>query len=288
MALYNYLASSMLAYLFGLASPFNGGGVPIYSPAMMYLALYDPQGFELTGQPGYAREELLSGVWTASTNGTITNGTTITFAAATADWTKEIRSWGLLDSVTGYGLAGDFLDGTYPVKKADMPMFDVGALSITLDGTSISGGFSNYTETKLMDYFFGKASFTPPSDIWVGLLSAFPGDECTNVNCNEVQWAGTSYLRVLTFTATWELGSMMDLWNKAVIQFPLADGAWGMVNHYALFDVWSPNVAGNVLLFGPITPERNVLAGSRPKFEITTAGPPPALGIDMAIVAAGS
>lgn len=284
MGLATYLATSVLAFLFGQDSPFNGGGVPIYTPAPMFLALYDPQGFELAGEPGYARVELSSSTWSNASGGTISNTTAISFPIATDDWSKEINSWALLDSVTGYALVVGYVDERpKTVVQGDIPSFAVGELAITLNGVSATGGFSDYLENKLMNYFFGKADYTPPSVIYVGLLTAYPGDALTNTNCNEVPWSGTSYWRVITDSSDWQVGGAKDLWNVNVITFPEATEDWGVVNHYALFDVVSPSIAGNALLYGPIYPAKDILAGSTPMFPITTYGPPEQLGIDMGI-----
>lgn len=283
MGLATYLATSILAYLFSQPSPF-GGGVPIYTPSPMFLAFYDPEGFELVGQPGYARVELPASTWGVAVNGMISNEVVISFPTATGDWSKVANSWALLDNVYGYALVTGFLDQRpLTVKQGDVPTFNIDTLGITLDGVSISGGFSDYAENKLMDHFFGKANYSPPSVIYAGLLTAYPGDGLTNENCNEVPWSGTSYWRAITSSGTWEVGGAVDLWNVEPIIFPQAEEPWGTVNHYALFDVMTPVTEGHALIYGPIVPAREILVGSIPKFGVTSHGPPPTLGIDMGI-----
>lgn len=242
-----------------------------YSPMIpFYLGLGNPSHQELTGQPGYARVQLASGAFGLAANGIIANAVTIIFPTATADWSEEIGYWMLFDDEDNE-IEYSILHAEYPVKKWDVPMFDVGVLEVEMPnslGASEHYAWSDYLKDKMLNHIFYKEDYPSPDALWVGLLTANPGDELTNTACNEVPWAGTSYLRIPTAKPWWEI-DMTQAWNKVVLTFPYAEENWGIVNHFALFDVWSPTTEGNALLHGPVDPAKNVTVGSRPRFDIT-------------------
>jgi len=274
-----YLATSILSFLFG--HPTLIGGEPIYAPSPMFLALYDPLGYELIA-PGYERVELPLSTWGWSLNGTISNAVVISFPEATGDWTVMINSWALIDGIYGYGLLSDFfVERPVAIEHGDIPMIVEGQLQITLDGTALAGGFNDFAEDMLLNYFFGKEYWLPPSSVWVGLLTAYPGEDASNSFCNEVTAA--SYSRVETWPAWWEMGGAADCWNRVEIAFPTAEEDWGIVDHYAIFDTGEPTGPGSLLIHGPVSPSKLILAGSNPRFDALDPGPPLQIGIDMAI-----
>lgn len=279
----SYLGSSILAFLFGHTLLY--GGEAVYAPSPMFLALHRPDGYELLGiaNQGYERVELPFSTWGWSSNGTISNEVAISFPEATADWLDMINSWSLIDGVTGYGLlSGFFNERPVVIARGDIPIIVEDQLQITLDGTALAGGFNDFAEDILLNHFFGKAAWLPPSSVWVGLLTAYPGEDASNASCNEVTAA--SYSRVETWPAWWEMGSADDCWNRVEIAFPTAEEDWGVVDHYAIFNTGEPTSPGFLLIHGPVSPPKLVLAGSEPRFDALDPGPPLRIGIDMGII----
>ena len=132
--------------------------------------------------------------------------------------------------------------------------------------------FSNYIKDRLLNHLFGKEVYEPP-DIYVGLLTDDPGDELTNENSNELLWGLGNYTRAYTPLAFWT-NHIAELWNSIRIEFNEATVDWGWVNHFGLFDTWSPFEQGNALLHGPMSP-KNIVTGSDTFFRITK----PAIGL---------
>lgn len=113
-------------------------GGPDYSrPATVYVALFTAPptdaggGTELSGN-GYARGAVTNNAtnWPAAAGGAKSNGTAITFAAATADWTASV-AWGLFDAASGGNLLyWGPLSASVNVPNGAQAEFAAGALVI--------------------------------------------------------------------------------------------------------------------------------------------------------------
>ena len=101
---------------------------------------------------------------------------------------------------------------------------------------------SDYLEKKLLDHTFGKAAYTAPANIFVGLSTADPGDDGATL----AEPSGNNYSRVSTAAADWNAATLGagTLTNANAINFPVASGSWGTITHVALFDASS---GGNLL-----------------------------------------
>jgi hypothetical protein len=128
----NYLENKILDHVLG--------GVTYTPPATLYVALFTAApgetggGTEVSGG-GYARVAVANDTtnWPAASNGQKSNGTVITFPAATANW-GTVVAWGIFDAATGGNLLyyGD-VSPNRTVNNGDTAQFAVGALTFTED-----------------------------------------------------------------------------------------------------------------------------------------------------------
>ena len=122
---------------------------------------------------------------------------------------------------------------------------------------------SNYLEDAVMDHIFGKAVYTPPTAIFVALLTAAP-DETGTAGSNFVETDYTSYARVETAPSDWSVSSGGIITNSSAITFPQATGGLSTVTHFALLDQ-----ALNLLMTGALTSSLVVSNGITPEFAIS-------------------
>lgn len=125
------------------------------------------------------------------------------------------------------------------------------------------GSFSDYSENKILDHIVGKTSFTMPT-VYVGLCTADPTDAGTGASCGEV--ADTNaYARVVTAGSDWDAAASGTMDNAADITFSEANGSWGTVTHFALFDSGTHG-AGNMLAHSVLSASKVIGNGDTPKF----------------------
>lgn len=130
----DYLENEILDHIFG--------GTDYTRPATLYISLHtgDPGetgSSEATGS-GYARKDVTNNAtnFPAAASGAKSNGTAITFATATGDWSSgsNMTHFGIWDAVSsGNFLGGGSLAVAKPVLNGDTPSFGVGDLDVTLD-----------------------------------------------------------------------------------------------------------------------------------------------------------
>lgn len=128
----DYLENELLDHVLG------GGDYP--RPATVYVALYtatpnDAGGGTEASGGSYVRVAVTNNAtnWPAAANGSKSNGTAITYAAATADW-GTVVAFGLFDALSGGNLLywGD-LSQSRAVNSGDTASFAVGTLTISED-----------------------------------------------------------------------------------------------------------------------------------------------------------
>lgn len=238
---------------------------------------------------GYTRVATNAATWTVAVNGEIHNQSAINFPEATMDWIVDPTHFVLWDSATrgtGNKLAFGSLGGRITVPKGTSLRFPTDALSITLEGGVYGfflgevdsqqkdcgrGVLSNYTENEMMDHIFGygNRNWASPAKLYVGLLLKYPGDTATNSNCDEVLASNPSYTRVEISPSDWSFPTAegaTDIFNVQSITFPEALEPWGEVVALGLFDVNSPAVEGNLLVYSPLAPPEDITIGSIPRF----------------------
>jgi len=132
-------------------------------------------------------------------------------------------------------------------------------------------GFSNFTENKVLEHILPGPPWSPGA-IRIGLCTADPTDAGTGADCNEVSNVDTNYARVLTAPGDWDLSVLADgiAYNKNVIEFNEPTYLdWGLIKYFAIFNS-SIYGQGDMLIYGPLTPEIEILVGSMPRFNVNT------------------
>ena len=124
---------------------------------------------------------------------------------------------------------------------------------------------SDYLEVELRKHIFRTGSFTKPTVLAVGLFTVTPSD-----TGGGTEVTGGSYARVQRdpLDANWTAASGTDglTDNAAAITFPTPSANWGTVVAFGIFDATS---AGNLLVWGPITPNKTINNGdAAPAFAI--------------------
>jgi hypothetical protein len=126
----------------------------------------------------------------------------------------------------------------------------------------MAGSFSDYLENEVLDYVFSGASFTSPATVYVGLFTATPSD-----SGGGTEVTGGSYARVtVTNNATnFPAASGGAKANGTDVTFVTATANWGTVVAFGIFDASS---AGNLLVWGDVTPNKAINTGDTAKFAI--------------------
>jgi hypothetical protein len=110
---------------------------------------------------------------------------------------------------------------------------------------------STYLGNTLLDYVFGKVSFTPASTLYLGLSTTLPAADGTNIT-----EPGNGYARVsmannkVSFTTA----SAATLYDAIQFSFPESSGSWGTIGYFFIIDTSSG--AGNVYVYGSLTNSR--------------------------------
>lgn len=108
---------------------------------------------------------------------------------------------------------------------------------------------SDYLEDKLLDHILATASFTAPSNVYLGLSIASMGEDASGT-----ELSGNGYARVGPVAFDAASGGTTD--NTAVLDFPACTGSnWGAV---AYWSIWDAATGGNMLLHGAFTSAKTI------------------------------
>lgn len=108
---------------------------------------------------------------------------------------------------------------------------------------------SNTFETRTLQWLLTADAVTRPSEWYVGLFTADPGE-----TGGGTEVSGGSYARqVATFSVTGDTAS-----NTGNVEFPLATADWGTITHGAVFDAVS---GGNMIAYGALTTPKEINTG---------------------------
>jgi hypothetical protein len=128
-------------------------------------------------------------------------------------------------------------------------------------------GFSDYLEAAVLNHIFRTSTLAKPTNVYVSLHSADPGDTGTS----ELVSSG-SYARVAVTSAdaSWsapaDSGTSKQIANAASVTFPTPTIDWGTITHFGL---WDAPTNGNFLGGGALGTSRAVLSGDvAPQFGI--------------------
>ncbi len=119
-------------------------------------------------------------------------------------------------------------------------------------------GMSVYLENKVVDHVTKKATYSAPTNLFVGLYTVAPTDAGGGTEVT-----GGSYARVSTATADWNTASGGTLTNVNTISFPTASANWGTVVAFGLFDA---STAGNMLVWGNLQTSKYTSTGDLLQF----------------------
>ena len=109
---------------------------------------------------------------------------------------------------------------------------------------------SDYAENKVLDVLGANATFTAPSNVYLGLSTGAFNDDNSGT-----ELTGNNYSRVSVSFGAAASGTMS---NDAAIEFAAATGSWGSVSHWGLFDAAS---SGNLLVHGSFTTAKTIASG---------------------------
>ena len=109
---------------------------------------------------------------------------------------------------------------------------------------------SDYAENKVLDALGANATFTAPSNVYLGLSTGSLGDDNSGT-----ELTGNNYSRVSVSFGNAASGTMS---NDAAIEFAAATGSWGSVSHWGLYDASS---SGNLLVHGSFTTAKTIASG---------------------------
>lgn len=117
-----------------------------------------------------------------------------------------------------------------------------------------------YLETEVMEWVFDGASFdSPPSNVYVGLHTADPGEDGSSAEVS----AG-DYSRASTSPGDWSVSGdgPTSATNATEIRFDVAQNDWGTVDHVSLWDA-DVGDGGNCLWQGALDNSREILTDDR-------------------------
>ena len=127
------------------------------------------------------------------------------------------------------------------------------------------GSFSNFLEDEVLDHVFGKAAYTAPTTLYVGLWTTTLSDASTGATSGEP--TGGSYARksVANNLTNWPASSGGAKANGTAITFVTATGPWGTVTHFAILDAATN---GNILGWAQLTASKVIGNGDTASFAI--------------------
>ena len=109
--------------------------------------------------------------------------------------------------------------------------------------------FTNFLETEILDHVFAGAAYTAPSQHYLGLFTAAPGEAGGGT-----ELSGSAYARrPVDFSTSGATTS-----NDAAIEFPTATGSWGTVTHVGVFDAAS---SGNLMAYATLSSSKAIATG---------------------------
>lgn len=130
---------------------------------------------------------------------------------------------------------------------------------------------SDYLRNKLLDFLFRAQTFTPPTIMYVALMTTNSthavgsGTEVTGGSYARVAvtnamgatgWAGTQSAGSTTTSSG--TGSSAVTSNNGSITYPAPTANWGVVTGWT---IWDASTSGNMLYFGPLSVSKTINNG---------------------------
>jgi hypothetical protein len=120
--------------------------------------------------------------------------------------------------------------------------------------------FTDSLENLLLNHFFGKADYTHPAALHVGLSTTTP----TDAGGTFTEPAVGAYARAVTAPSDWASSTAGVTTNAAPIIFPNCTVDWGTVTHFGIFD----GAGATPLATGALSPAKAIVAGDTPDFAV--------------------
>jgi len=127
----------------------------------------------------------------------------------------------------------------------------------------MAGKLTNYAENKLLDHVLMNTAYPRPANLWLALCTADPGEGATGANI--VEPVAMGYARQPC--DDWGSAASRAIANDAAITYSVASGNWGTITHFAVLDSVTAG-AGNVLVYGTVTPNKAINTGDIASIEI--------------------
>lgn len=139
------------------------------------------------------------------------------------------------------------------------------AVAAVVPENSKAGALTDYLEGQIVAHIFRTSSFTKPTVLAIGLLTAACSDSSAGTEVT-----GGSYARVSLnpLDANWAAPSSGNgtTSNSSAITFPSPTANWGTVTHFAIYDATS---SGNMLVCQSLTVSKTINNGdAAPSFAI--------------------
>ena len=123
-------------------------------------------------------------------------------------------------------------------------------------------GKSDFLELEILDHVLGNAAYTAPGTVHIALFTATPSDSGGGTEVSGGAYARAAVTNNATNFPAAAAGAKS---NGTEIAFDQATANWGTVVAFGIFDAAT---AGNLLYWGPITPNKAVNNGDTAKFAI--------------------
>jgi hypothetical protein len=127
-------------------------------------------------------------------------------------------------------------------------------------------GATDYLEQKLLDHVFTDATYTPPTTLYLGLLSGTLTDDAGTGLTEQAIGTG-AYARVATTAADWAAATGTAPATKATSTaktFPTATADWRSAANITYVGLYDASTAGNLLWLFLLTTAKPVLSGDTP------------------------
>ena len=113
---------------------------------------------------------------------------------------------------------------------------------------------SDYLRSNLLDHILGVAPYTPPSSVWIGLLSELSdnGDVITEIS-------NSGYVRKQLLSSDVSVPTIGEATNLSNITWDAAISEWGPITYIGLFD---SQTNGNLLWWGQMRVAKYVSIGA--------------------------
>lgn len=223
--------------------------------ATVYMALFtvnpsDSGGGTEAAFVSYARQAITFG---APASQTITNTNTLTYAAVTVS-PVTITAIGIFDaSTSGNLLAWKALSPTLAYAINDIPLFDVGAITVTIP-TTAAVGLSDYSVDKILNVHFRNAAHSGAATVYMALFTAAP-----TAAGGGTEFSHSGYARVAVAFAAPSGGAST---TSGAISFAAVAGSSHTLVALAVFDASS---GGNMLSLEVLGASLAFSVGNQPK-----------------------